>query len=390
MSRRISIDALSADFTQRFGVTARVFSAPGRVNLIGEHTDYNDGFVLPMAIGRRTFAAASPRSDRRVVAHSLTVSAPFEFELDVEGPRRRGHFGDFVEGTARALLARGIPLVGANLLIDTEVPLGAGLSASAALEMAVGLALASLAGHQDMSRVTLSLAGQAAEHEYVGTLCGIMDQYIAALGEEGHALLIDCRSLEQRAVPMRLDGASVLVCDTHVKHDLASSEYNLRRADCERAVAILATALPGVTALRDVTLADLERHARALPEVVHRRARHVVSENARTLDAAQALERGDFERFGRAMCESHVSLRDDYEVSAPEIDAAVDAALTVPGVFGARMTGGGFGGCTVMLVRDEAIAAVSDAVSAKLRSAFGRDPEIFSSCAHGGAREESF
>jgi galactokinase len=286
-------------------------------------------------------------------------------------------------------MARGIPLVGANLLIDTEVPLGAGLSASAALEISVGLALASLAGHGGMNRVTLSLSGQAAEHEYVGTQCGIMDQYIAALGEEGHALLIDCRSLEQRAVPMHLEGVSVLVCDTRVKHDLASSEYNLRRADCERAVAILSESLPGVKALRDVTLADLERYAHTLPEVVRRRARHVVSENARTLDAAQALELGDFQRFGRAMCESHVSMRDDYEITAVEIDAAVDAALTVPGVFGARMTGGGFGGCTVMLVRDDAIPAVSDAISAKLRAEFSRDPEIFSSRAHGGAREES-
>jgi galactokinase len=267
--------------------------------------------------------------------------------------------------------------------------MGAGLSASAALELSVGLSLATLAGQGSVSRVTLALAGQAAEHEYVGTRCGIMDQYIAALGEEAHALLIDCRSLEQRLIPMALRGASVLVCDTRVKHDLASSEYNLRRADCERAVAILSRSIPGVRALRDVTPDDLARHEHLLPEVVRRRARHVVTENERTLVAASALEAGDLERAGAAMNASHVSLRDDYEVSAVELDAAVDAALAVPGVFGARMTGGGFGGCAVVLVRDDAISAVSSAVSAKLHAEFGRDPEIFSSRAHAGAREES-
>ena len=388
-AKRIDVGELGAEFTRRFGTAARVFSAPGRVNLIGEHTDYNDGFVLPMAIGRRTYAAGAARSDRRIVAQSLSTEASVEIDLDRPGAPRQGHLGDFVEGTARALLARGVAVGGANLLIDTEVPMGAGLSASAALELSVGLALASLAGAGEVSRVTLALAGQAAEHEYVGTRCGIMDQYIAALGEEAHALLIDCRSLEQRSVPMALPGASILVCDTRVKHDLASSEYNLRRADCERAVAILAPLVPGVRALRDVTLSDLARHEHALPEVVRRRARHVVTENERTLTAASAFESGDLARAGAQMTASHASLRDDYEVSAPELDAAVDAALSVPGVFGARMTGGGFGGCAVVLVQNDAISAVTIAVSAKLRTEFGRDPEIFSSSAHAGAREES-
>jgi len=388
-ARRIDIEALREAFTRRFGEPARVFSAPGRVNLIGEHTDYNDGFVLPMAIGRRTYVAGAARSDRRIVAHSLSTDTGVEIDLDRPGAPQQGHLGDFVEGTARALMARNVAVGGANLLIDTEVPLGAGLSASAALELSVGFALASLAGQGSVDRVTLALAGQAAEHEYVGTRCGIMDQYIAALGEEAHALLIDCRSLEQRAVSMTLSGASVLVCDTRVKHDLASSEYNVRRADCEHAVAILSTLIPGVRALRDVTLEQLTEHAHALPEVVRRRARHVVTENARTLAAAHAFETGDLTRAGVLMNESHASLRDDYEVSAVELDAAVDAAVAVPGVFGARMTGGGFGGCAVVLVRDDAISAVSSAVSAKLRTEFGRDPEIFSSRAHAGAREES-
>jgi galactokinase len=388
-AKPVRVDELRAQFSRRFGTESRVFSAPGRVNLIGEHTDYNDGFVLPMAIGRRTYVAGAPRRDRRIVAHSLSTGASVEVDLDRPGVPRQGNLGDFVEGTARALVARNVAVAGANLLIDTEVPMGAGLSASAALELSIGLALSTLSGQGGVSRVTLALAGQAAEHEYVGTRCGIMDQYIAALGEEAHALLIDCRSLEQRLIPMALHGASVLVCDTRVKHDLASSEYNLRRADCERAVAILSQSMPGVRALRDVTPADLARHEHLLPEVVRRRARHVVTENERTLVAASALEAGELERAGAAMNASHVSLRDDYEVSAVELDAAVDAALAVPGVFGARMTGGGFGGCAVMLVRDDAISAVSHAVSAKLRAAFSRDPEIFSSRAHAGAREES-
>jgi galactokinase len=379
--------ALKASFLDRFGVEPRLFSAPGRVNLIGEHTDYNDGFVLPMAIERRTMVAAAPRADGRIVAQSLGAADGFELELATPGKPQRGIWGDYVEGTARALMARGVAVGGASLLIDSDVPAGAGLSASAALETSVGLALASLAGRGDLDRVTLALAGQAAEHEYVGTRCGIMDQYIAALGVRGGAVLIDCRSLEPRVVTMDLGSATVAICDTRVKHELASSAYNERRTECERAVAHFASRLPGIRALRDVTEADFERYAPELSDVLLRRARHVVTENARTLAAAELLERGELDRFGSLMAASHASLRDDYEVSCAELDFAVEIALEVPGVYGARMTGGGFGGCAIALAAARAVPELTDAWQRRMREQFGRGVEVFASAACEGAKE---
>jgi galactokinase len=384
----VDLSALRAAFVRRFTASPRLFSAPGRVNLIGEHTDYNDGFVLPMAIERRTVVAASPRDDRRIVAVSGGLGETFEFELDRPGAKRRGLWGDYVEGTARELAARGVAINGANLFIESDVPRGAGLSASAALEISVGLALASLASTAPLDRVTLARAGQAAEHEYVGTLCGIMDQYIAALGVEGHALFVDCRSLEARRVPLALGDAKLVVCDTTVKHELASSAYNERRAACEEAVRRLQAVLPGITALRDVDVESFERHAALLPEPVGRRARHVVTENARTVRAAEALAASDFTEFGRLMQGSHVSLRDDYEVSCPEVDLAVDEALAHPGVYGARMTGGGFGGCAIALVRGESAQGLIERVTGALQARFGLTVHAFATGAADGARED--
>jgi len=384
----VDLSRLKTDFAKRFAATPRVFSAPGRVNLIGEHTDYNDGFVLPMAIERRTSVAASRRDDRRVVAVSGALGETFEFELDRPGAPLRGIWGDYVEGTARALVARGVPVTGANLWIESDVPRGAGLSASAALETSIGLALSALAGRLDLDRVTLARAGQAAEHEYVGTLCGIMDQYIAALGVERHALFVDCRSLEARSVPLELSDSKLVVCDTGVKHELASSAYNQRRRECEEAVRLLLPALPGIVALRDVDGPSFERHADLLPEVVRRRARHVVTENERTLRAEVALAARNFAEFGRLMVASHVSLRDDYEVSCPELDLAVDEALAEPGIHGARMTGGGFGGCMIALARTASVEPLIERVTRALAARFGATVHAFATDAATGAREE--
>jgi galactokinase len=385
----VDLSKLKADFQSRFPGAVRIFSAPGRVNLIGEHTDYNDGFVLPMAIERRTYVAAAARPDRRIVAFSRTLGSFAEADLDAPGPPRRGAWVDFVEGTAQALRKRGVDVVGANLLVDSNVPTGAGVSASAALEISVGLALSALSGRADIDRIELALAGQAAEHEYVGTLSGIMDQYISALGQAGHALLIDCRSLEPTPVPIALEGTSVVVIDTRVKHDLATSEYNKRRAECHQAVELLAAALPGIRALRDVSVESFEQHAELLPYVVKKRARHVVHENARTLAAVKALEGGDLAEFGRLMVESHRSLRDDYQVSSAELDLSVEAALATKGVYGARMTGGGFGGCAVALVSDNAIPLLEENVKQAFRRRSLGDPEIFASRACPGACEEA-
>jgi len=383
----IDLESLRAAFRSAFGKSPRVFSAPGRVNLIGEHTDYNDGFVLPMAIDRRTVVAAARRPDRKVSVQSKSIGKGEEFDLDHPGPKQRGSWLDYIEGTARALEDRGLRLPGADLLIDSDVPSGAGLSSSAALEMSVALALSSLADESRLSRVELALAGQAAEHAYVGTMCGIMDQFIASLGRADHALLIDCRSLEPQAVPLALSGAVVLICDTRVKHELASSEYNKRRAECQEGVRLLKEALPDIRALRDVSVAELEEHESRLPQPIRKRCRHVVTENARTLAAARALSANDLAEFGRLMALSHRSLRDDYEVSCPELDLCVEVAASVAGVYGARMTGGGFGGCTVNLVSDEAVPVVSDALRTELARRFGKRPEVFASRASDGAME---
>ena len=369
-------------FRERSGGSPRLFAAPGRVNLIGEHTDYNDGFVLPMAIERKTVVAAAPRDDRRIVVHSLAVGETAE--LDLDAAPTRGTWLAYVEGVARVLEARGRRLRGADLVIGSDVPTGAGLSSSAALEISVGLALLSISGGA-LEPVQLALAAQAAEHEYVGTRCGIMDQYVSALAREGHALLVDCRWLQPEWVPLGND-VRIVVCDTNVKHSLATGEYNTRRAECEQGVARLRERMPEISALRDVTSEALTAHASALPEVVYRRCRHVVGENERTLRAADALRAADHATFGRLMYESHASLRDDYEVSVPELDACVEAARGVHGVFGARMTGGGFGGCTVTLVAAVAVEELARALATAL-APFGKRPDVFATRAAAGAGE---
>ncbi|HMI87629.1 MAG TPA: galactokinase [Polyangiaceae bacterium] len=374
-------------FRSIYGAEPRLFSAPGRVNLVGDHTDYNDGFVLPIAIERRTFVAAAPRADRNVRVQSIQFPKAGQFDLDRPGPKRQNGWLDYIEGMAQALEARGIKLIGADLLVDSDVPAGAGLSSSAALEMAVGLALCSLAGDDKLTRAELAVAGQTAEHEYVGTMCGIMDQLIAALGQPDHALFIDCRTLEAKPVPFARPDAVVLICDTKVTRELASSEYNRRRAQCQEGVSALKSVLPHVRALRDVSLADLEANASLLTETVFNRCRHVVTENARTLDAARALSESNLVELGRIMVESHRSLQIEYEVSCPELDLCVATATAQPGVYGARMTGGGFGGCTVNVVAEDAVASVSQALSGALERTFGKAPAIFATRASTGAKE---
>jgi len=382
-------DRLNREFSSIYRQSPRLFSAPGRVNLIGEHTDYNDGFVLPFAIDRRTYVAGAARDDRRICVHSLSNGESIELDLATPGPKRRSSWRDYVEGTAQALLEAGFDIRGANLLIDSEVPQGAGLSASAALELAIGYALARLAGIDEPDRVKLALAGQTAEHTYVGTLCGIMDQYVVALGRPQNALLIDCRTLEFKLIPLALGDACILICDTKVKHELASSAYNERRRQCEEGVALIARAHQEVRALRDVTPAIFESEAARLPPLVAKRCKHVVAEDARTLAAARSLEQGNLRELGFLMSASHASLRDDYEVSCPELDEAVATAQAEAGVYGARMTGGGFGGCTVTLVEKHAVERVSAAIRARLEARFGLTPALLTTEACAGVREET-
>jgi galactokinase len=381
-----AFETLMRAFSERYGRAPRTFRAPGRVNLIGEHTDYNGGFVLPMAIDRSTLVAAAAREDRLVNVHSLNRDESFTFDLDNPGEPRRGLWLDYVEGVARALESRGVALRGADLVLISDVPEGAGLSSSAALEVSAGLALASVSG-AEVDRVTLALAGQQAEHTYVGTMCGIMDQFVAALGQEGHALLIDCRTLEASPVPLDTSRVCVAITDTNVKHELSGSEYNARRAECEEGVRLLRQFLPGIEQLRDVSVEEFERYAPELPEVVCRRCRHVVTEDARTLAAADALGRGRLGEVGRLMRLSHESLRDDYEVSCPELDALAETAWNVEGVLGSRMTGGGFGGSTVSLVRRERLGEFQTALEAEYTKRFKRLPTLYVSEPGGGAEE---
>jgi galactokinase len=378
--------SLIEDFRKHYGTEPRLFWAPGRVNLIGEHTDYNDGFVLPMAIDRGTTVAASARQDRVVRVFSSSMNESLAFDLDRPGPRQRGIWLDYVEGVAQALEARGVELIGADLAIASDISIGGGLSSSAALEVSVGKALIGVSGRQ-VDPITLALSGQQAEHQYVGAKCGIMDQFTATMGKAGHALLIDCRKLEAKLVPLRLRDGMVVICDSKVRHSLAASEYNVRRAECEHGVVLLREFLPGIEALRDVGAGDFERWQSRLPEPVRRRCRHVVTENGRTLAATETLASGDIEGMGRLMAASHRSLRDDYEVSCRELDVLVESASSVTGVYGARMTGGGFGGCTVNIIRSSALQNFCRTVSLDYERSTGISPSIFPVTASDGACE---
>ncbi len=362
---------------------AKVYRAPGRVNLIGEHTDYNDGFVMPVAIDRYTQVAIKPRDDRKLCIHSQNFSEGIEFNLDQQKPRERGHWSDYVLGVAVVLGQAGYALRGADLTIQSNVPIGAGLSSSAAIEVATALAMLENSD-LELDRVQIAKLCQRAENEFVGMRCGIMDQFVSCLARAGNALMLDCRSLEYRLLPLPED-VRLVICNTMVKHELGASEYNTRRAECEAGVRHFANVRPDVRALRDVTVRDLEQERDKLPEVIYKRCRHVITENARVREAAGALERGDLRRFGALMAQSHRSLRDDYEVSSPELDTMVDLANQVEGVYGARMTGGGFGGCTVNLVAADRVEEFKRAVAPGYNRKTGHTPEIYVCSAAGGA-----
>jgi len=357
-------------FRARFGSEPALrVRAPGRVNLIGEHTDYNEGFVLPMAIDRAVWIALRPRSDRTVLAASLDFAEEKAFCLD-DFARDGPGWLEYVKGTAWALAEAGHRLIGWEGVLAGDVPIGAGLSSSAALEMAAARAFSAVSG---LAWDPVPMAGlcRRAENEWVGVGCGIMDPLIVGAGREGHATLVDCRSLEMRPVPLPA-GTVAAVLDTSTRRELTGSAYNERRAECEQAARLL-----GVEALRDVSAAQLHARRGSLPEVVLRRARHIVAENERTLEAADAMEDGEARRVGRLMNESHASLRDDFEVSSPALDAMAECAREASGCYGARMTGGGFGGCVVALVDEAAARAFLDGVGRRYRDLTGLEPTLY-------------
>jgi galactokinase len=370
---------IAARFAARFGRPPRwVVRAPGRVNLIGEHTDYNDGFVLPLAIDRAVWIALAPRDDRRVAVVSVDYDQQREFSLD-DLRRENAGWIEYLKGTAWSLQEAGLRLGGWEGVLTGDVPLGAGLSSSAALEMATARAFAAVGG-LDWDPAAMAKLGQRAENQWVGVNCGIMDQLVSAAGRKGHALLIDCRSLAVEPVPLP-PGVAVAVLDTATRRGLVDSAYNQRRSQCEAAARFF-----GVSALRDVTLEEFHRKAAGLDDVTRRRARHVIAENDRTLRAADAMRRGDAAELGRLLGEGHRSLRDDYEVSSDALDVMVDCAAAHQACFGARMTGAGFGGCAMAIVRAQDADDFIRRTAAAYQEKTGRRPAVYLCQAADGAQ----
>jgi galactokinase len=367
---------LKAQFREIFESAPALYRAPGRVNLIGEHTDYNDGFVMPAAIDLSCCVAIAPRNDRQLIVHSVNFKETVEFPLDVsKATSARDHWSDYVRGVAWVLESAGYNLCGAELAVLSNIPIGAGLSSSAGIEVATAYALLDTSGIQ-ITRTQLARLCQKAENDYVGARCGIMDQFIACHAQAGNAIVLDCRSLEYEPLPLN-DQVRLLISNTMIDHHLATGEYNVRRAECEEGVSRLSTVLRDIQSLRDVSLADLQQYRDRLTEVLYRRCRHVITENQRVSEAAVALQGENLKSFGRLMAESHRSLRDDYEVSCPELDVMVEIAVAQEGVYGSRMTGGGFGGCTISLVKDEFVSRAQRAIAEGYESRTGRRPEIY-------------
>ncbi|MEJ2557291.1 MAG: galactokinase [Anaerolineae bacterium] len=358
----------------------RLFRAPGRVNLIGEHTDYNDGFVLPAAIDYQVVVAARERDDARINVYALDFGRWDHFDLDSITRRRKNAWSNYIRGVAWSLQQDGHALVGMDAVVAGDVPIGAGLSSSAAIEVAIGYTLLRL-GKVEVDRIALALAAQRAENDFVGMRCGIMDQFISCLGQVNHALLIDCRDLSHRPVPLPPD-AALIIADSGVRRGLVESEYNARRAECEAAARHF-----DVPALRDLDEAAFDARAHELPSVVRRRARHVITENARTLAATQALDAGDLATFGELMDASHTSLRDDFEVSCRELDMLVEIARSVDGVYGARLTGAGFGGCIVAIAQHAAAEKVATAIYERYPPDAGREAKVYICQPSDGASE---
>ncbi len=369
-------------FRARFGGEPLVVKSPGRVNLIGEHTDYNEGFVLPAAVDRcitLAIALNGRRADR-------FVAADLDEQMECDPARiERSDRGwpNYLLGVVDQLCGRGIDVPGFDLVFGGDIPIGAGMSSSAAIETALAFALNELLS-LSLDRVTLARLAQSAEHELVGVRCGIMDQFACLFGSAGHALKLDCRSLAYELVPFAFPDVRIVLCDSGVRHALAGSEYNARRAQCEAGVLALQRFRTGVRSLRDVDGDLLDAHREALDPVVERRCRFVVEENDRLLAGCRDLARGDLASFGERMYGSHAGLRDGYEVSCPELDSLVEIARPLPGVVGARMMGGGFGGCTINLVRAEAVERFAAVVERSYRQRAGRETRVFVTSITGG------
>ncbi len=388
-ARRFS--AITQKFEETFGTPPTfIASAPGRVNLIGEHTDYNDGYVFPVAIDKYLNIAARRRSDPRVVLHALDVNESAEVCLDrlPSMPRQAPAWSRYLIGVASLLQASGRKIAGMDAIITGDVPIGAGLSSSAALSVAATLAFLAAGADTEVpisenDKTELAALCQRVEHEFVGVKCGIMDQTILLLGQENCALFLDCRSLEYEHVPLNLADYAIAICNTKVKRELAASAYNKRRAECERGVETLRRRLPGITSLRDIGLTDFKKYEEELPTLTQKRCRYVIEENARVVEAASILkarsQRADesLMELGHLMNASHNGLRDHYQVSCTELNLLTDIARDITGVMGSRMTGAGFGGCTVSIVHRDALETFQRRITTAYHEQTGLAPEIY-------------
>jgi galactokinase len=382
--------ASSDDVVTRYsaaGEPALRCAAPGRVNLIGEHTDYSGGFVMPAAIDFQTFATIRPRNDGRIVLSSENMGEEVSYPADPLPTTARQHWSDYPMGVAWSLAQEGVRVGGFELLLEGDVPLGAGLSSSASIEVATAFALLELAG-ASLPLATVALACQRAENAFVGAHSGIMDQFIACAGQQDHALMLDTRSLEYRLLPIP-SYVRLVICNSMVKHEHAGGQYNVRREEVEEGTRILHRLIPSITALRDVTEAQLMESRHHMPENVFRRCRHIITENQRVELAGSALERGDLPAFGILMAAAHRSFRDDFEASCMELDTLVEIASSIPGCYGARMTGGGFGGCTVNLVEETRADQFREEIHSRYRAITAIDSDIYLCRASAGARRIS-
>jgi galactokinase len=379
---------LQERFRQVFGAEPspiHILRAPGRVNLIGEHTDYNDGFVLPMAIEPEVRILCRSRKDQIIKVASTIYSNEFvEFSLQKKIERGKPPWGNYVRGVAAQMIGAGIPLSGMDALVYNTLPVGGGLSSSAALEVATARALLLLAG-LSMEVDRLALICQIAEQQFAGVPCGIMDQMIVAGARTGQAMLLDCRDLSKQFVTLDPRELRIVIVNSMVKRELSAGEYAIRRRQCEEAVAVLKRTYPQIRALRDVTPRQVEAARGQMSDVVYRRCRHVVTENLRTTEMAAKLSSQLYDEAGELMVQSHHSLRDDYEVSCPELDFLVEQAMATKGVYGARMTGGGFGGCIVALVQPRSVEPLSQHLHKTYTERFGRQPSVFVTTATDGA-----
>lgn len=359
------------DFQRSFNEEPMIVRSPGRVNIIGEHTDYNNGFVLPAAIDKAVYVAVSPRNDVSIKLYSGEFDESFETSLKTLKPTEKG-WPNYILGVVDQLIKRSYPIKGFNLAIDGDVPIGSGLSSSAAVECATVFALNELF-KLGIEKKELPFIGQKAEHTFAGVMCGIMDQFASVFGKKDHAIKLDCQSLDYEYVPLVLEGYKILLLNTNVKHSLGSSEYNTRRAQCEQGVAWVKEHHPGVNSLRDVNMEMLHKYVQPKDEVIYKRCKYVVEEKERLLTGCEDLKRGDLRSLGKKMFETHDGLSKEYEVSCEELDFLVDAVRDNPDVVGARMMGGGFGGCTINIVKEEAVDGLIDQLEEKYRAKMGMD-----------------